>query len=140
MTVIGWQAAAASVGFLAGGLIQGVAVMSNQNYEPKPWETTLLLWAAIALAVFFNTVVNAALPKVEGFILIIHILGIFAIIVPLVYLSPHRSANEVFTIFLNEGGWPTQGLSFMLGMIACVYSFLGMETIFLLLPPQTILV
>lgn len=115
------------MGFLAAGLVQGVAVMSNPSYEPKPWQATLLLWAAIAFAVFFNTIISAALPKVEGFILIVHILGLFAILVPLVYLSPHRSAQQVFTVFLNEGGWPTQGLSFMLGMIACVFNFIGMR-------------
>lgn len=115
------------MGFLAAGLVQGVAVMSNPGYEPKPWQATLLLWAAIAFAVFFNTIISAALPKVEGFILIVHILGLFAILVPLVYLSPHRSAQQVFTVFLNEGGWPTQGLSFMLGMIACVFNFIGMR-------------
>ncbi|KAI1416836.1 amino acid transporter [Hypoxylon sp. FL1857] len=118
LTVIGWQAAVASLGFLAAGLIQGVAVMGNPDHVPEPWQTTLLLWAAVAFAVFFNTVISNALPKVEGVILVIHVLGFFAILVPLVYLSPHGSAKQVFTTFLNEGGWQTQGLSFMLGMIA----------------------
>ncbi|OTB01478.1 hypothetical protein M426DRAFT_64013 [Hypoxylon sp. CI-4A] len=128
LTVIGWQAAVASVGFLVAGLIQGVAVMGNQNYEPMPWQITLLLWASIAFAVFFNTVIGSILPKVEGVVLIIHVLGFFAILVPLVYLSPHNSAQQVFTVFLNEGGWQTQGLSFMIGMIAPVFNFLGADS------------
>ncbi|KAI1084204.1 amino acid transporter [Whalleya microplaca] len=127
LTVIGWQAAVAGLGFLAAALIQGVAVMGNPSYEPMPWQKTLLLWASIAFAVFVNTVISSALPKVEGLVLILHVLGFFAILVPLVYLSPHGSAKQVFTVFLNEGGWHTQGLSFMLGMIASVFNFLGAD-------------
>lgn len=127
LTVIGWQAAVAGLGFLAAALIQGVAVMGNPSYEPMAWQKTLLLWASIAFAVFFNTIISNALPKVEGLVLILHVLGFFAILVPLVYLSPHGSAKDVFTVFMNEGGWQTQGLSFMLGMIAAVFNFLGMS-------------
>ncbi|KAI1396457.1 amino acid transporter [Hypoxylon fuscum] len=127
LTVIGWQAAVAGLGFLAAALIQGVAVMGNPAYEPLAWQRTLLLWASIAFAVFFNTIISNALPKVEGLVLILHVLGFFAILVPLVYLSPHRNAKEVFTVFSNEGGWQTQGLSFMLGMIASVFNFLGAD-------------
>ncbi|KAH9890136.1 amino acid transporter [Xylariomycetidae sp. FL2044] len=128
LTVIGWQAAVASLSFLAGTLIQGLAIMGNEDYHPAPWQTTLLGWAAIAFAVFFNTVISSALPKVEGVILIIHILGFFAILIPLVYISPHVTTKEVFTVFYNGGGWPTQGLSFMLGMIASVFNFLGADS------------
>ncbi|KAI2602617.1 amino acid transporter [Hypoxylon sp. NC1633] len=127
LTVIGWQAAVAGLGFLSAALIQGVAVMGSPEYAPAPWQTTLLLWACITFAVFFNTIISSALPKVEGLVLILHILGFFAILVPLVYLAPHGSAEDVFTTFMNGGGWQTQGLSFMLGMIAAVFNFLGAD-------------
>ncbi|KAI0179386.1 amino acid transporter [Hypoxylon sp. FL1284] len=127
LTVIGWQAAVAGLGYLAAGLIQGVAVMGNPSYEPLAWQKTLLLWASIAFAVFFNTIISNALPKIEGLVLILHVLGFFAILVPLVYLSPHADPKDVFTVFRNEGGWQTQGLSFMLGMISSVFNFLGAD-------------
>lgn len=57
--------------------------------------------------------------------LILHVLGFFAILIPLVYLAPHTDSNTVFTVFLNEGGWKTQGLSFMIGLIGPVFNFLG---------------
>ncbi|RWA07855.1 hypothetical protein EKO27_g7246 [Xylaria grammica] len=127
LNVIGWQAAVAGLGYLSAALIQGVAVMGNPSYQPKSWQTTLLLWASIAFAVFFNTIIISALPKVEGVILILHVLGFFAVLVPLVYLSPHRGAEQVFTEFMNIGGWQTQGLSFFIGIIASVFNFLGAD-------------
>lgn len=130
LTVVGWQAALTGVGFLAAALIEGVAVMGNAGYSPIPWQKTLLLWASLGFAVFINTIISNALPKVEGLVLILHVLGFFAILVPLVYLSPHQNAQQVFTVFLNEGGWQTQGLSFMLGMIAALFNFLGITPLF----------
>lgn len=123
--MLGWQAAAASEGYLAGSLIEGLIALNNPNYIPKPYQGTLLFWAAILFAVFINTAVSKALPKVEGLMLIFHVAGFFAILIPLVRLAPHGDASLVFTTFLNEGGWQTQGLSFFIGLIGPVFNFLG---------------
>jgi choline transport protein len=125
LVVVGWQAALAGGGFLCGALIQGLVLMGNPNYVPKPYQETLLFWATILFAVLINTVISRALPKIEGLILIFHVLGFFAILVPLVYMAPHGSASTVFTTFLNEGAWPTQGLSFMVGLVGPIFNFLG---------------
>ena len=124
--MIGWQAASASVGYIAGTLIQGLITLNNPTYQSQGWQGTLLFWAVILLAVSANTVVVSALPKIESLILIIHILGFFAILIPLVYLAKPVPAKEVFTIFLNEGEWATQGLSFFIGLAGLAFSFLGM--------------
>lgn len=85
----------------------------------------MLFWAVILVAVVVNTVVVSALPKIEGIILILHILGIFAILIPLVHLAKPVSAQQVFTLFLNLGNWETEGLSFFIGLAGLVFSFLG---------------
>lgn len=104
-----------------------MAVLGNPNYTPKPWETTLLLWAVIFLAVFINTVVSRALPKIESLIMILHIVGFFAILIPLVYMAPQGKASDVFTVFMNGGGWPTTGLSFFIGLLGPVFAFGGAD-------------
>ena len=77
------------------------------------------------MAVLINTVVSSLLPMLQGLILIVHVLGFFAILIPLVYMSSHRSASDVFATFLNAGGWSSQGLSFWVGVIGNVWAFLG---------------
>ena len=124
-TVIAWQAGSASVGYLAGTLIQGLITVNSPSYQAKGWQGTLLFWAVILAAVAVNTVVASALPKIEGLILIIHILGFFAILIPLVYLAQPVPARQVFTLFLNLGNWDTQGLSFFIGLAGLAFSFLG---------------
>lgn len=105
--------------------------MTNPSYDSKPWHTVLLLWAAIGFAVFVNAVIGRLLPRVEGLILVVHILGFFAVILPLIFFGPHQDASEVFRTFLNKGNFTTEGLSFMVGIAGTAFPFLGKHTVWL---------
>ena len=106
-------------------MIQGLIILNHPDYIPHPVHGTLLSWAVVLVAVLVNTVISSQLPKIEGMILVVHVLGFFGIIVPMIYLSPHASASEVFGTFVNGGNWSTQGLSFCIGMTGMVASFVG---------------
>ncbi|CAG8980474.1 hypothetical protein HYALB_00013595 [Hymenoscyphus albidus] len=130
LTVGGWQAGVASASYLTGTMIQGVIALTVTDYSPQGWHGTLLFWAVLFFAVFINTVVSGLLPKFEGLILILHILGFFGIMIPLVVLGKHSEPSYVFTSFNNDGGWPTQGLSFFVGLLGPAYGFLGADAAF----------
>ncbi|KAI0478677.1 putative GABA permease [Xylariaceae sp. FL0804] len=127
MTFAGWQAVTASAAYLVGTLLQSIIILLAPSYVPQPWQTMLFFWAILGFAVFINTVASKALAHFEGIILVLHILGFFAILIPLLYLSPHNNAS-FFTTFVNEGGWHTQGLSFMVGLPASVFSLIGADS------------
>lgn len=100
-------------------------ILNNDSYTPHPWHGTLLCWAVLAVAIFINTVVSGLLPMIEGLILVLHVMGFFAVLIPLVYLSPHGDTASVFKTVLNGGYWPTQGLSLCVGFIGNVATFVG---------------
>lgn len=103
-------------------------ILNNDAYVEHAWHGTLLSWSVVAVGVFINTVIAGVLPFLEGVILILHTLGFICILIPLVYLSPtHASASDVFFSALNEGNWPTQGLSFCIGFIGNVGTFVGAD-------------
>ncbi|CEI60334.1 hypothetical protein FVEN_g6495 [Fusarium venenatum] len=130
LTVGGWQGSVSSSALLTGNMILGMATMNNESFEPQLWQGTLLFWAIFLFAVFINTLVSSVLPKFEGLILILHILGFFAILIPLVTLGPHATASDVFGTFVNNGGWSTNGVSFMVGMMGNAFSFVGTDAAF----------
>ena len=99
--------------------------LANPTYEPKPWHAVLLFWSAIGFAVFVNAIIGRLLPKVEGLILVVHILGFFGVILPLIFYGQDQNASEVFGTFLNTGDLPTKGLSFMVGIVGTAFPFLG---------------
>ena len=99
--------------------------MNYPDYVFQRWHGTLLLYALVSIAVIFNTFVAKHLSKIEAAILAIHLGGFFVILIPLVHLSPHGSAKDVFAQFLSLGGYDDVGLVFFIGLITTVFSFLG---------------
>ena len=127
-SVLGWQTGLASLAFLVGTMIQGLIILNNPNYVPERWQGTLLVIAITAFCIIFNTFLAKKLPMVEGMVLIIHIVGFFAVLIPLWILAPRNPAQEVFTEFLNLGGWSTTGVSFMVGLLAPIYTLIGADS------------
>ncbi|CAF9940583.1 hypothetical protein IMSHALPRED_002086 [Imshaugia aleurites] len=127
LTVLGWQANFATANFVSSAMLQGLIVLTRPNYDPKPYQHMLLFWAVMAFAVFINVLASTLLPKFEGFILVLHIVGYFAILLPLLILGEHQDPHQVFGLWLNLGKLPTQGTSFMVGLLGPVFMFLGAD-------------
>ncbi|KAL9584624.1 MAG: hypothetical protein Q9212_002000 [Teloschistes hypoglaucus] len=125
LTVISWQALCAGAAYVTGTLVQGLLVLNYPSYDYQRWHGTLLFYAVFTFALFVNTYLGRLLPQIESMMLLFHILGFFGILIPLVYLSPHQSAEFVFTDFLNLGDWSSKPLSFFVGLISAMDSFPG---------------
>ena len=129
LVICGWQALLAGGGYFGGALIVALIQLNHDNYVPELWHGTLLFWAIVIIAVLINTAATSLLPTIETFILVLHVAGFFAVLIPVVHLAPNKaSAHDVFTQFSNGGGWPTQGLSFFIGLIGSVYAMFGCDS------------
>ncbi|EME38970.1 amino acid transporter-like protein [Dothistroma septosporum NZE10] len=124
----GWQCAITSITYLTGTVIQGLIVLNTPSYVFESWHGTLLVIAVAVFAIFFNTVLAKRLPLVEGFLLVLHVLGLFAIIITLWVLAPTANAKDVFTKFTNAGGWNSDGTAFMVGLLSPVISTIGFDS------------
>ncbi|KAF8856588.1 amino acid transporter [Acephala macrosclerotiorum] len=127
LTSLAWIATVATESMFAGTIIQGLIILDYPDYVAKEYQGTLLTWLVIAVAIFINVIVPGLLPKFETFILVFHLAGFIAIMAVLWTYSPHSSASFVFTTSLNEGGWPTQGLSYCIGFLGNVATFVGAD-------------
>jgi amino acid transporter len=125
--VLGWQSAFAASAFLAGSMIQGAAILGNSSYDAQPYQATLICWLALCLALTINLVGGKLLPRAEAVLLVVHILGFFGVLIPLVYMAEHNSSHDVFLTFQNGGSFKTQGLSWFVGMTTCAFAFGGAD-------------
>lgn len=76
----------------------------------------------------FNISLAKRLPSLEVGILIIHVAGLFAIVIPLLVMAPSRNSGQVALLdFYNGGGWPTVGLATMIGLLTPLGSMLGFD-------------
>lgn len=126
LSAIGWQVFLASVCFMQAGMIQGLIVLNNPSYVSRPWHGTLLTIAAVCFAIIFNTLLAVKLPLIEGIVLVIHIAGFLAVIIPLWIMAP-RAPGSALLDFQNNGGWSTMGISAMIGLQTPLTALIGYD-------------
>ncbi|KAF7505238.1 hypothetical protein GJ744_001101 [Endocarpon pusillum] len=129
ITVIAWQAAIASVYFLCASMTQGLVIFNNPSYVPERWHTTLLMIALGGLAVMGCTVGKALLPFWESLAGSLHVILFFIITVAILITSDKADNRAVWATFVNDGGWPSDGISFCLGFLTPAFSLGGADTI-----------
>jgi choline transport protein len=128
LTSLAWVATVATETLFAGTMIQGVVALDYPDYEIQRWHGTLLTWAVICGCIFVNVVIPAWLPRFEVFMIVLHIAGFVAILVTLLVMTPELGSNaSVWLTSLNEGGWPTQGVSYCVGFLGNVATFVGAD-------------
>ncbi|KAI1335306.1 putative amino acid permease [Xylariaceae sp. FL0016] len=121
-------AVTASVAFLAATMIQGLIILNYPDtYVPQQWHGTLMYWAVTAIIVFVNIFGIRIFPHLETLALILHVIFFFCILVPLVHLAPRSSSDFVFRSFANNGGWHSNGVSWLIGLLTSTYAFSGVD-------------
>jgi amino acid transporter len=106
--------------------IQSLIILNNDGYEAQPWHGTFIVIAVAVFCGIFNTFLARKLPLVEGTVLILHVVGFFAIIIPLWVMAPRSSAKAVFTEF-SPGEWSNTGLACLVGLLGPTVSLLGSD-------------
>lgn len=127
---MGWQVYLAGICFMVGSVIQGLIVLNNlDTYIYQSWHGTLLTMAVIWFVVIFNTVFAVRLPLIEGILLIVHIAGLFAIIIPLWVMAPRGNVKDTLLTFTTTAGWDNVGLSSLIGVVNPIGVLIGYDCI-----------
>lgn len=126
--MLGWQAGIAGQSFSVGSQIQGLIVLNNPTYVPQAWHSTLLAIGVVSICVIVNTFLVRKLPLIEGCVLILHVFGFFAVLIPLWIFAPKAPSSEVWTGLQNNAGWPSNGLAFLVGLTTSVNSLIGPDS------------
>ena len=98
----------------------GLAVLGSSEYVIAAWHQTLLTIAIVAFCAFFNIFLAARLPITEAIVLVLHIAGVFVIIIPLWVTAPRGNAYDTIFKFTNGGGWDSDGLSYAIGIVPMI--------------------
>lgn len=113
---------------MVGGVIQGLIVLNNEDtYTYQAWHATLLTIAVIIFASMFNTLLAVRLPLVEGALLILHIAGLFAIIIPLWVMAPRGNVHDTLLKFTTTAGWSDVSLASLIGMVSIIAVLVGYD-------------
>ena len=112
---------------MVGSVSQGLIALNVENYVWHAWHGTLLTIAAITFSIVFNTALAPSLPLIEGTVLILHLAGLFAVIIPLWVMAPRANVHDALFVFTNYGGWSSTGLSAMIGLTTPLSVLIGYD-------------
>ena len=99
LVICGWMANLAGNGYLCGVQIEAVILLNNPSYSPQQWQGTLLFWTTVLTAVLVNTILGQIMPAIEALMLVVHMLGFFAVLIPLVVVY------WLFLLGYKQGEW-----------------------------------
>lgn len=128
LTTLAWVATVAIETLFAGTIVQGILVLDYPDYVGKSWHGTLLTWGVIMACIAMNVMLPKFLPTFNLAVMVVHLAAFVAILATLWALTPSlRTSEFVWTTSMNEGGWPTQGLSYCVGFLGNVATFVGAD-------------
>ena len=102
LVICGWQALVASSAYLSGTMILTLVTMNRPEYSATQWQSTLLYWAIMGMAILVNRFSTTSLPVVQIFILALHIFGFFAFLIPMVSVRCSRRLIHVYEPRLRQ--------------------------------------
>jgi choline transport protein len=113
---------------MVGSVLQGLIVLNNlDTYIYQSWHGTLLTIAVIIFASLFNSLLAVRLPMIEGVLLILHLAGLFAIIIPLWVMAPRGNVKDTILTFTTTAGWSDVSLASLIGMVSVIAVLVGYD-------------
>ncbi|KAK2602232.1 hypothetical protein N8I77_008782 [Diaporthe amygdali] len=128
LTSLGWLALSASAPFLASQMTQGLLVLNYPDFKPHAWLSSCIYWGILLVGYIANVWGYRMLPLLEKLVMILHILFFLVVFVIALVLPPERkSATFVFTTFVNETRWRSDGVAWFLGLLTSSYVMVGYD-------------
>jgi amino acid transporter len=129
MTTLGWLASFASSCYTIAFQVQACINVTKPDFAFTPWQIALIMWAVIVVTIAFNTWGTAFFPQLELASLIGHILGFFAVMIPLWVLCEKNDAHDVFLQFTDQSGWDNMGFAYISSQIYVLWCCFGSDSI-----------
>jgi len=111
--------------FLSGGMTQGAILITNENFDAKPYQVWLLVLVFTAAGMFLNTVGAKHLALLEVLVAAFFVLGYAVNIIVYWVMSPKNSASDVFGTFTNGDGWSNFGFGILTAQTSALWLIIG---------------
>ncbi|TQW03075.1 GABA permease [Cordyceps javanica] len=123
-STLAWQAGNAWGLILIGTLLQSIVMVNSEAYaESAPsWHGTVIVIGVSILAVAANVFGAKWLPYWQNGVFVLHIAAYAGFIIPIWVNAPKASHSQVWGSWEDRGGWPSMGLSIMVGQLPALAS------------------
>lgn len=130
ITTFAWIVTSAPTLMVHATCVQALIGFYNESYVPKAWETTLLMWAVLLVAILFNFYLRKILNTLETLGGICHVLFFVACIIILVTLGEKKPTSYVFKeVVTGVSGWNNPFACFNIGLLIPLLPLSGYDSV-----------
>ncbi|THW10477.1 amino acid transporter [Aureobasidium pullulans] len=122
---IGWQGAAASNPLVLAQHVEALIAFQDPTFEIQGWMTSLLTIAFAAAATVVDIYGIRFLSSLEAVMLALHVVGFFAVLIPLWLVGERSSTQDVFYTFEDNAGWGSVGTACLVGLLGPIMTLIG---------------
>ncbi|KAI1341303.1 putative choline and nitrogen mustard permease [Xylariaceae sp. FL0016] len=128
-TAAGWFFWTVGTYLFSAQLVLAMAATGHPSFEAQDWQVYLCLVGAAVIAVLLNIHLFRGYSLVlKAMIIVVNVGAILVFVVLLARSYPKRSAPSVFTEFVNETGWDSDGFVFLLGCLPGITAINGFDS------------
>ncbi|KAI5292500.1 hypothetical protein KEM55_007753, partial [Ascosphaera atra] len=98
-------------------IVVGLYQLNHPDFEPQTWHS-VVTYELLTLFLFFFNIWDKGLPRVSTVTLWISLLSFLIILITVPAKADyHQSAEFVFATFMNNTGWKSNGIAYIVGLI-----------------------
>lgn len=128
MNVTGQVSLVSSIAYTAAQFIYAAALVANPSLSLSLGELYAIFLANLVFIGGLCMTATKLLAKLNILYLILNVGTALAVIIALAATGPHVSASDAFTSFENGGGWPNNGMAWLLGLTAVMWTHTGYDS------------
>ncbi|KAF2189372.1 amino acid transporter [Zopfia rhizophila CBS 207.26] len=128
LTVFAWMCASASIPATLANIVVSLLIFNYENYVPKRWHATLLMWAFTIPAFAGNFWFRRLLNVLQTVGCLCHVFFFIISVATLAVMAPRSSVEFVFTsLTYNVSGWTNAGVAWGIGLLTVTSSLSGFD-------------
>ncbi|CAG8939360.1 unnamed protein product [Penicillium salamii] len=117
----------ASIALGVGNLCMGCIKLAHPSLEIKPW-MTFVCYQVVNLSCALFNMYSRALPLITQGTLWTSVISFVVILTAIpIKSSNYQSTSFVFTKFINQTGWRSNGIAYIVGLINSNWAFNGLD-------------
>lgn len=117
-TILGWTFATTGTLLFVASLLLGIVSLCDTSYTAGNYQLYLVALATSLIGLIINIPFFKTMPYVmKATMWMVNAGTIYVFVALLVRTTPKQSAHEVFVEVVNNTGWSSNGMAFMLGLL-----------------------
>ncbi|KAF7718131.1 Amino acid transporter [Penicillium ucsense] len=128
LNIMGWIACTAGVAIIPAQQIMAMVLFFDPEFTAHPWHYFLIYQAVNLLFLLNNIFILRRVPWIHNVGFTLSIFSFVVIVITCLAKSTDKQTSRfVWTTFINESGWGSDGIVFLTGLITPNYMFGGLD-------------